>query len=294
MLTEVDRVTATRVIPRSVSLICHAFAGEDEPIQRDYAFELAALADQPGGVSDTAGPWKLVRSSHGRREFEIYLYRKRAIVYYELSEAERAEIGGADEFLRFCLPPGDALAAEMKDVLTNTVDTTSSPDPVTWRTIPLLVGDVVFDRSRTEPWIADGVTSFHLRFYDSSRRSAGFVRATRHAILCAGVSGVLLQDIVNLIFQRLLYRDVIRAREIFEFLDSLAAYTVPTELNVYVQEALMRLTVLALVAAGLFTAFQGFLDDSQLILRMVGFVVVVLVLVASWFASRRVRFIRWY
>ena len=118
-----------------------------------------------------------------------------------------------DDFIRFYLRE---LAADMQTVLKSSIEA----DSVNWRYMPLLVGDLKINRFRKQYWQSDGITSFQMRLYDSSQQRAGFVRVSRHLVLCAGIGPRLQQDIVNLIYEKLLYSPQIDADCVFAFITS--------------------------------------------------------------------------
>src|SRR5438552_6879167 len=106
-----------------------------------------------------------------------------------------ADSSAIDHFVRFYLSD---LQDEMHAVLQTAIDAKS----VRWRTLPMLVADLKMARSHKQMWQSDGITSFYMRLYDSSKGQPGFVRVSHHVVLCAGIGGRLLQDIVNLVYEK--------------------------------------------------------------------------------------------
>jgi hypothetical protein len=123
-------------------------------------------------------------------------------------------------------------------------------------------------------WIGDGVSSFFCRVYDSGTGQQAVIRASRHAILAAGVSGRLYQELINLAIEKMLYpafEQELKRRvspkhifgateaETFAFIEGLARYSIPTENSVYMQRRFAALAVF-------FAVFQiggGFLALEQ-------------------------------
>ncbi|WP_427928549.1 hypothetical protein [Agrobacterium cavarae] len=110
----------------------------------------------------------------------------------------------------------------------------------------------------TYEYINDGLTSFYTRIYDSDIGEVAIVRISRHITVVYGLGGTLMQDIINLIYDDLLYSEKIEASNVFDLYDSMNKYILPLEINLFVQKLFYGLALFAAFS----TAFVTFLTDS--------------------------------
>lgn len=275
-----DRVSTWHLRPTTINLICQAIPEAGSSDLPEYSFREGA------GEYAYSGPWKVCRVKKGERHFSVFLYRKRVIISWEVEVEQRSALAAIDDFIRFYLRE---LAADMQTVLKSSIEA----DSVNWRYMPLLVGDLKINRFRKQYWQSDGITSFQMRLYNSSQQRAGFVRVSRHLVLCAGIGPRLQQDIVNLIYEKLLYSPQIDADCVFAFIDGLSRYVLPTELNIFLQGAIARLTVVFSVSAIVIAISQIFAANFDWRGKLIVLTLSVLVIGLTWFLSRFLRLVEW-
>jgi hypothetical protein len=275
-----DRVSAWRIGPKSVNLICLAIIPPGTPDLPEYNFQIDATE------YNRSGPWRVSQIEVGTQIFSIYLYRKRAIISWEIPKQQKKKLSKIDDLIRFYLSD---LAADMHNALQKGVEA----DAVTWHCMPLLVTDLTIDRTKRQQWQSDGVTSFQMRLYDSSVQRAGFVRISRHVILCAGIGPRLQQDIVNLIYEKLLYYPLIDTERVFSFIDGLSRYVLPTELNIFLQGAVARLSVVFSVSAIVIAILQILIVGFDWQGKIIALFISILVIGLTWFLTRYIRLLEW-
>lgn len=283
-----ETVSRWDISPKSVNLICQAIAPEGSPDLPEYNFR-AEL-----GPVERSGPWRVCRVAQGHWHFSVFLYRKRAIVSWEIDATERRQFGrdnladssAIDHFVRFYL-------SDLKDDMLAVLQTAIDAESVRWRTMPLLVADLKMTRSHKQLWQSDGITSFYMRLYDSSKGRPGFVRVSHHVVLCAGIGGRLQQDIVNLVYEKFLYAPEVNRECEADFLDGLARYVVPAELNIFLQEAIARLTLIALITAFILATLALFASKFDVGEKVLMTGVSIIVVIGVWILAQRVRLLRW-
>lgn len=263
-----------------MNLICLAITPSSAPDLPEYKFHIDVTE------YERSGPWRVSQIKIGTRTFIIYLYRKRAIISWEVPKEQKKKLSKIDDLIRFYL---SELATDMRAALQKGVDA----DNVTWRCMPLLATDLTMDRINRQQWQSDGVTSFQMRLYDSSKQRAGFVRISRHLVLCAGIGPRLQQDIVNLIYEKLLYYSPIDTERVFSFIDGLSRYVLPSELNIFLQGAVARLTVVFSVSAIVIAILQIFIADFNWPGKILALFISILVIGLTWLLTRYIRLLEW-
>ncbi|MGC1649017.1 MAG: hypothetical protein WA741_24615 [Candidatus Sulfotelmatobacter sp.] len=232
-------------------------------------------------------PWMVCQST-ARPDIRVHLYRRRAIVEFDLS-AHHFDF--LDDAIRH------SVSSALREAMYTTLASVLVPIPKRdeMKLIPILVSDLESRGRESEGWIGDGATSFHFRMYDASEERQALVRVSRHLIIVAGAGGRVLQEVVNLAYEKMLYAPdaSISNDAVFAFLDGLARYTVPTENTVFLQREFARLGVLlatvqivvgiwAVVAGGKSSAFIFF---SVPVLIVTAFCIYLLI--------RRLRLVDW-
>jgi hypothetical protein len=232
-------------------------------------------------------PWVICQSPE-RPDITVYLYRRRAIVEFDLSVRS---FDFLDDAIRY------SVSVSLREAVYATLVSMLAPAPGKdgMKLIPILVSDLESRRREKEGWIGDGATSFHFRMYDASEQRQALVRVSRHVILVAGAGGRMLQEVVNLAYEKILYTPgaVISNDSVFAFLDGLARYTVPTENSVFLQREFARLGVLlatvqvlvgiwAVIASGKSPEFIGL---SVPVLMVIAF--------CTYLVVRRLRLVIW-
>ena len=276
-----DQVTKWRIRPDSINLICQAITppgGKNLP-EFNFSENIEKITEDI--------PWRVAHVQRNGRNYSVYLYRKRAVISWEPDKGYYNRLSQIDDFIRFYL---SELATDMHTCLNTSIEV--GPE-ISWNTIPLLLGDLIIDRSVKQPWLSDGTTSFYMRVFDHTKGKVGFIRASRHLVMGIGIGPRLKQEVVNLVYEKFLYHSKIKGEHVFDFLEGLARYTLPTEINLFVQEVTSRLTLFLTVIASLLAVAQIFADNLTLVGKYIFLVISVLVAVITWFISRRIRLVRW-
>jgi hypothetical protein len=260
-----------------IVLLPHPFSGDALG-----EYQLSATASS---VERT--PWMVCQSTE-RPDIKVYLYRRRAIVEFDLSTCH---FDFLDNAIRY------SVSTSLREATYTTLASVLVPIPKRddIKLIPILVSDFESPGRGSEGWIGDGATSFSFRMYDASEERQALVRVSRHLIVVAGAGGRVLQEVVNLVYEKMLYTPgaSISKDSVFAFLDGLARYTVPTENSVFLQREFARLGMLlatvqvlvgvwAVVAGGKSYAFIFF---SVPVLLIMAFCIYLLV--------RRLRLVDW-
>lgn len=169
-------------------------------------------------------------------DVELFIYRKRFIVCRRIDLKDEP----MDERIRTTLGVKDHWLRRVQELL-------PLEDELKYTLLPFVFTDQVeFDEQND--WIGDGITSFNYRIYDSDTERAGVVRISRHMLVCAGLSDAVLQDVVNLTYEKLLnVPKAIEHADVFNFVDGLSRYTLPSELNIYIQKAVLRAAIFTAV-----------------------------------------------
>jgi hypothetical protein len=232
-------------------------------------------------------PWMVCQSAE-RPDIRVYLYRRRAIVEFDLGTCH---FDFLDDAIRY------SVSISLREATYKTLASVLAPIPKRdeVKLIPILVSDLESPKRESQGWIGDGATSFSFRMYDASEERQALVRVSRHLIIVAGAGGRVLQEVVNLAYEKMLYTPgtSISKDAVFAFLDGLARYTVPTENSVFLQREFARLGMLlatvqvvvgvwAVVAGGKSYAFIFF---SVPVLIITAFCIYLLV--------RRLRLVDW-
>jgi hypothetical protein len=145
-------------------------------------------------------------------------------------------------------------------------------------------------------WLGDGVASFNYRVFDSRAGRAGYVRVSRFSTICIGVGPQIVQDVINLVYERILYpargsgKILSHGQAEQAMATGLSEYTVPTELNVYMQRLAFSLTTYALLFGIAFATLPILIPNqapSALVIAAIGGA-----FAASWFAGRILNYLR--
>lgn len=235
-----------------------------------------------------ASPWAMVTSS-GHPGMTLYLYRRRALLDINLSGLHFSDL---DSAIRYSVDSDlrRRVVAFIRDIIE------PCPNSEAMRMMPILISDFVTRPGRTADWIGDGATSFHFRMYDASRGHQALVRVSRHIIVVAGAGGRLVQEVVNLVYEKILYKSPksVSDESVFAFLDGLARYTVPTENSIFLQREFARLGVFLAsvqVLVGVWGVLAGGKATEFLVLSLSA---LLLLVVISYFSIRRLHLVEWH
>ena len=275
-----DTVAVWKFKPKAlyfIALLPHPYSGD---ILGEYQFNAKVSS-----VKHT--PWIVCQSAE-RPEIKVYLYRRRAIVEFDLSACQ---FDFLDNAIRYSV--SSSLREATHTTLANVLVPIPKKDEI--KLIPILVSDFKSPWREGEGWIGDGATSFSFRMYDASEERQALVRVSRHLIIVAGAGGRVLQEVVNLVYEKMLYTSgtSISKDAVFAFLDGLARYTVPTENSVFLQREFARLGMLLAtvqIVVGVWAVVAGgksykFILLSVPVLMVTAFCIYLLV--------RRLRLVDW-
>ncbi len=243
-----------------------------------------------------AGPWKIY-SCVAPCKSKLAFYRKKILIFYDIPLDGYTD---TDDIIRNFLENREGalrIVDKLKTLLgENIIDIFFYPaifikdfkvEEITGVSTKLIL--------RNEPtWIDDGVTTFFYRIFDSTLRRIGYIRISRHLVICYGLSDPIIREVINLVYEKFLYRmpDVrqIAAEQVFDLLDGLNRYTVPTELNVFLQDMGIRLAVYLTFAAVVISIAQDLADEiSNVYLGLCIYLTVLLVLAVAWRIVAKIR-----
>lgn len=228
----------------------------------------------------------------------IHLYRKRII----LTLNPAAKITGLNDTLL----GGLEFSSVAKEVIDEFGKLLHQFENISVRAYPLvrcgkLQKSALFSaKSNDSDYINDGLTSFYTRIYDSDLGEIAIVRISRHITVVYGLGDTLIQDIINLIYDDMLYSETITSENVFDLYDSMNKYILPLEINLFVQKLFYGLAIFAAFAAAFATFLTEALDaftigpfypsvDWNLLLKSVSKTsITFLGLIVLWLVIRRV------
>ncbi len=214
--------------------------------------------------------WLERRETIAGLDFQVFTYRSRTLVrvaatgtYDSLSEFIE------DEFL-------DLRHIFENEVLPQLPLSTGSSGIVWYPVIEIPRHyPAVLARPHDPSWLGDGVTSYRYRVFDSQAGKVGYVRVSRFGTACIGLGYPIVQDVINLVYERVLYpartgSSPIHGSAEKAIAEGLSTFTAPTELNIYMQRLTLNLAVYALMFAIFFGMAQILTPDgSAAVLRAI-------------------------
>lgn len=277
-----DLVQRWNFRPRSLYfavLLPHPYSGES---LGEYT-----LSGSPATATDSAGPWRTV-AGFTRSDLVVHLYRRRALVAVEVPESPS---GTFDEAIRWAV--SSDLRAAVNKILTETL--TPPPSPAELRMIPVLIGDLGKRPAERVHWISEGTTSFHFRMYDASIERQALVRVSRHIIVIAGAGARIRQEVVNLVYEKILYKSdgQIDDELVFSFLDGLARYTIPTENSIFLQREFGRLALFLATVQVLVGIWAAVAASTRTLVLVLSISLLIAAVVLTYFSLRRIRLVDW-
>lgn len=184
------------------------------------------------------GPW----DTYSHKGIYFAIYRKRFFVYHFVDIKKGDSV---DSVIRLSIENTDKYIEVIEDIL---------PDNLRFRTYRIAFIDKIrFKRSRRGDDIIDeGITTFNMRINDSDG-NAGMVRISTHLLLCAGLKGNVLQEAINMCYEKMLtFDEDVNAEKVFDFLSGLSRFTIPSEENRFLQKAVVKVTILLTIMPVLF------------------------------------------
>jgi len=95
------------------------------------------------------------------------------------------------------------------------------------------------------------------------------------------------------VYEKFLYAPEINRECEADFLDGLARYVVPAELNVFLQEAIARLTLITLLITFILATLALFASEFNVGGKLLLTGLSILVIIGIWILTQRVRLLRW-
>jgi hypothetical protein len=138
-------------------------------------------------------------------------------------------------------------------------------------------------------WLDDGVTTHYYRIFDSYNNKIGFIRISKWLTISYGLNDNINRELVNLIYEKILHgmrkrgeSDVSMGEDEISLLDGLSRFTVPTELNLFVQGLALRvavfLTIIGILLSILEKGTSHFSSQTTIIL----YVLFILMIPVIW------------
>lgn len=254
-----------------------------------------AIDDRFEDSTSGEGVWRQFAVLQNDIPVSIYVYRRRLIAEISVPPEVRNEKSSLrlDSSIRWAVDSSAAdtiWGAVLQLIPSLNVELTTS--------IPMLLADYKPKRHELVRWQSDGATTFMLRMYDSVIGRQAVVRVSRHLVAVLGGSGRLRQEVVNLIYEKVLYSDPgtggVAKESVFAFIDGLSRYTVPTENNVFLQREFARLGLLIgwlQIVLGVWSVAMG--GHTSSIELAIGVAILMCIALASFVVIRRLSIVRW-
>jgi hypothetical protein len=241
---------------RSLNLLCQIDHDSDRP---SFGEVLSALP----GFTQTGqrdGAWKFFRMDFDGGEISVAVFVKRMIL--SVKPASKGAIDLSD-LLNLALTSRDRLRSALSKILNAIGARHDSTRSYLMIDCDNVINSASRSRSSEMPeWVGDGMTTFALRAFDSRNNTAGIIRVSRHMTISYGLAPDLVADLNNLIFEKILYGGwPTSAKEVFELLDALGSYVLPTEVSLYTHRIASKLAAFAVVVGVLFSVVS-FLQDK--------------------------------
>lgn len=193
------------------------------------------------------GPWNTYEVDKG---IFFSIYRKRFIIY-ESSKVQNKDC--VDRIVRYSLDRTNHYTELINKTL---------PEGIRYRTYRFAFIDRIRfkDGKSFSNIINEGITTFNIRINDSTGNT-GLVRISTHILLCAGIKGHVLQEVINMCYEKMLtFDEEVSAQKVFSFLDGLSRFTIPSEENRFLQKAVVKVTLVLTLVPILF----NLIIDSEL------------------------------
>jgi len=260
-----------------------------------FEVDFASLPSNLRFINDS-GPWKVY--SMDTLGVLVSIYRKRLLLLYPLETGQ--DYLDTDIIIREFLKSRDEklVALNQFNLLFGDAIRGISRYPV------LFINDFrVVQKPRKHSqsfinritWLDNGVTTFFYRIFDSSALQISYLRVSRHLVVCYGLSDNVIYDLVNLVYEKFLYTPRlgdVSTDDVFNLLDGLNRYTVPTELNLFLQDVGLRLAIYLTIVAILISLAQMIASGISLpYLQFLPYVTTVILAVVVWKVLARLSFL---
>lgn len=241
---------------RSINLLCQVDHSADRP---SFGEVLSAL---PGfnQIGQRDGAWKFFKMDFDGGHISVAVFVKRMILSIKPSTAEAIDLS---DLLSMALADRERLRGALSQILTCIGAKHDSTRSYLMIDCDNVSGSAARSGSTEMPeWVGDGMTTFALRAFDSRNNTAGIIRVSRHMTISYGLAPDLVADLNNLIFEKILYGGwPTSSKEVFDLLDALGSYVLPTEVSLYTHRIASKLAAFAVVVGVLFSVVS-FLQDK--------------------------------
>lgn len=251
------------------------------------------------------GAWHICETQHGCKRFLLACYRFRILVFYDPK-----------------IPQAISTDAFIRDVF---LPTLNNDVPVILDRLHALFGSEIVDiyyysivispefdlKQRSSPaplsqyskditWVDDGITTFYYRIFDSSANRAGFIRVSKWLTISYGLGDNIVRELLNLVYEKIIYSmrkrgscEVILGDDEFALLDGLARYTVPTELNLFLQGLAIKVSIY-IASLGILLAVLGSIAPLlQIWAVVILYILLIPISIFGWRMINRLAQLRW-
>ncbi|CDO06904.1 hypothetical protein [Mycolicibacterium cosmeticum] len=206
--------------------------------------------------------WFHSKQTAGGLTFEIYSYRSRILVSVGFSE----KFDSLSEFIENEFL--DIRHIFITDIMPRLPLASGSTGIVWYPIIDIKRVRAISAKDNSGPdWLGDGVTSFRYRIFDSRSGRIGYARVSRFGTACLGLGYPIVQDIINMVYERVLYPARTGSHPLHgsaerAIAEGLSSFTAPTEMNIYMQKITLNIAVYALAFAIFFGVSQILIPDD--------------------------------
>lgn len=168
------------------------------------------------------------------------LYRKRFILYKDIS-IKNIKSSNLDGIIRFCM----LSFSDWKKCVIDLLPANVKINALSFAFIEK------FSVKASESYINEGITSFNYRIFNPDTGKTALIRISKHILVGCGLSGHLIQDVINMCYEKLLDKnEEINSSDVFSFLDGLCGYTLPNEQNFFIQGLAVKIAfILTIITA---------------------------------------------
>ena len=250
-----------------------------------------------------SGSWQIVMKSEEGRKYIIGLYRSRLFIFYDKNLKEPIS---TDEFLRLHLVPflkSDLIhiISEIKKAFSgNVIDIFHYP-VVTTNGFKIQK-DKKSEFARLAPkidWFGDALTSFYYPIFDSIKNKHSFIRISRHVTICYGLSSPIIKELINLVYEEILYKFRSNDHSEIDFgvaeaalMNGLSRNTVPTQLNLFLQGLTIRATFYLAFIGILITIISLFIQSFSNWTIIIVYTLALIASILGWFLINRLPVIK--
>jgi hypothetical protein len=210
-----------------------------------------------------SGPWRIFDYRQNKEEYFVAVYGRKLVICHgirksgsELHEVLKAFRKSDEFFLKYLEPKLRGLKG-VRRILHYPILVVDQFDAT-----PICIPKA---QDRKLRFFDQYLTTFTFRVFDPDEVKVGYLRASVHQIVCLGLGKRIVQEIMGLVYEKLLYPWVLDPRakrrerwsgrhhatvsDLFNLFDALKKYTLSTELTVFAAHFSSRLAIyLAMLA----------------------------------------------